>query len=138
MGTLLLDTSVASLLHPKRRKGDLFLQYAELLQGHVLAVSFQTVAELWSWPLANQWGTRQIKAFPQFVAQFVVLGYDPALSEIWAVVYAYSQKIGRRLEAGDNWIMATAILWNLPLVTHDRDLLTVKIPGLVIISRLTE
>jgi predicted nucleic acid-binding protein len=40
---------------------------------------------------------------------------------------------GRRLEAGDGWIAATAVHPRLQLITHDRDLVGLKIPDLDVI-----
>ncbi len=41
MSTVLLDTSVASLLHPKKKNSTLRAQYAPHMTGHVLSFSFQ-------------------------------------------------------------------------------------------------
>jgi len=41
---------------------------------------------------------------------------------------------GRRLEAGDAWIIATAAHRKIPLITHDRDFAHLEIPDLTIIS----
>ncbi len=46
MSTVLLDTTVASLLHPKKTNDALRVQYETHMEGQILAVSFQTVAEL--------------------------------------------------------------------------------------------
>jgi len=59
MAILLLDTSVASFLHPKRRNAPQRNAYVNDLQGHLLAMSFQSVAELLQWAEQNQWGAPQ-------------------------------------------------------------------------------
>lgn len=46
MSVALVDTGVASLLHPKKRASTLRAQYAPHLVGQILALSFQSVAEL--------------------------------------------------------------------------------------------
>ena len=47
---------------------------------------------------------------------------------------AQAKAAGRRIESADAWIAATALLYDVPLVTHNRkDYLGV--PGLKIVSR---
>jgi predicted nucleic acid-binding protein len=45
-----------------------------------------------------------------------------------------AQAAGRRIECADAWIAATALLYDAPLVTHNRDDY-LGVPGLRIISR---
>ncbi len=56
MTAVLLDTSVASLLHPRRRASTLLSLYEADLRGKTLAVDLQPVAALWSWAEENAWG----------------------------------------------------------------------------------
>ena len=44
-----------------------------------------------------------------------------------------ARKAGRRLEAGDCWIAATALLLDAPLLTHDKDFDTKACPSLAVI-----
>ncbi len=53
MSVVLLDTSVVSLLHPKKKNDPLRAHYKPHMQGQTLALSFQTVAELWLWAEKN-------------------------------------------------------------------------------------
>ena|ERR1044071_2861080 len=134
MSVVLLDTTVASLLHPKKKRNTLRVQYEPHLRGQILALSFQTVAELWSWAEENNWGAKQRSGLESFLQMFLVLPYDSDLAKTWAKVAAHGKRAGRRLEAGDAWIAATAIRYQLPLLTHDRDLINVNYPGLRIVS----
>ena len=64
---------------------------------------------------------------------FSILPYSRALCLKWAEVTVAAQRNGRRIECADAWIAATALLYDLPLITHNRgDYLGV--PGLTIIS----
>jgi predicted nucleic acid-binding protein len=40
---------------------------------------------------------------------------------------------GRRLEAGDAWVVAAAIKERIPLLTHDRDMARQEMEGLTVI-----
>jgi tRNA(fMet)-specific endonuclease VapC len=58
MSVVLLDTTVASLLHPKKKGSYLRDKYEIYMLGQTLALSFQSVAELWHWAEAKQLGRK--------------------------------------------------------------------------------
>jgi tRNA(fMet)-specific endonuclease VapC len=134
VSTVLLDTSVASLLHPKKKGSSVRVQYDPHMNGQVLALSFQSVAELWAWAEENNWGDRQRTGLEAFLRRFLVIPYDFDLAKTWARVSAQSKRQGKRLETGDAWIVATALHRKIPLLTHDRDQAKVVITGLEVIS----
>jgi len=113
MSTVLLDTTVASLLHPKKKDDALRTKYESHMEGQILAVSFQSIAELWSWAEENNWGPTLRAAFEIFLQKFLVIPYDPELAKTWARVTTHCKRIGRRLEAGDAWIAASAVHYKL-------------------------
>jgi tRNA(fMet)-specific endonuclease VapC len=130
---VLLDTSVASLLHPAKRLLPLRRQYEPYIQGQLLAVSFQTVAELFHWAESRNWGPTQIGRLNQMLGELVVVPYDTPLAMAWAKTMLQASRQGNRLEAGDGWIAATAVHMQLPLLTLDRDFARLHIPGLQVI-----
>jgi len=134
MDIVLLDTTIASLLHPKKKNSILFPLYEPHMRGNILAISFQTVAELWAWPITNNWSLRHQEEFNDFLEKFLVIPYTLSLAKIWATVGAKFRQHGRRLEAGDAWIIATAIQRKILLLTHDKDYLGIELPGLKILS----
>jgi tRNA(fMet)-specific endonuclease VapC len=134
MSTILLDTSVASLLHPKKRNHILRAKYQPHMQGQILALSFQSVAELWSWAEENNWGSTQRDGLTIFLQRFLVISYDTDLAKAWAVISTHCKRVGRRLESGDAWIAATAVRYRIPLLTHDRDHIGLNITDLHTIS----
>ena len=136
MSVVLLDTTVVSMLHPKKRGSEILGRYAAHMERQTLALSFQSVAELWNWAEARDWGNETRNKFDRFIKSFLVIPYDYALAQTWARAMQSSQSEGRRLETGDCWIAATAIHRRIPLLAHDRDFLGVPIPGLQVISYL--
>lgn len=134
MGVVLLDTTVASLLHPRKKGTELRSKYEKHMRGQTLALSFQTVAELWNWAEANGWGQKARKGLDAFVRRFLVIPYNYELAKAWAKVMEASKKEGRRFEAGDCWIAATAVLHDVPLLAHDNDFTGRSIPDLRVIS----
>jgi predicted nucleic acid-binding protein len=133
MATLLVDTNVASFIYPFKNSPDR-PRYESTLRDNVLAISFQTVAELLQWGEINKWGPRRRAGLDQFIDGFVVIPYTRELAEEWARVITRAHRAGRRLEAGDGWIAATAVRFGIQLVTHDKDFAALKIPGLTVIS----
>jgi len=133
MSTIVLDTTVASLLHPKKRNDGLRAKYDKHMSGQILAISFQSVAELWSWAEENNWETTLRDGLEVFLQKFLVIPYDPELAKTWARLSTHCKRIGRRLEAGDAWIGATAVQYKIPLLTHDHDQVGLDFPDLNVI-----
>ena len=65
-----------------------------------------------------------------FLQKFLVIPYDPELAQTWARVTTHCKRIGRRLEAGDAWIAASAVHYKLVLLTHDLDQVGLNFPDL--------
>ena len=68
-----------------------------------------------------------------YLEPFVVLPYNRALCTKWAEVTVAAQANGHRIECADAGIAATALLYDLPLVTHNRTDYQ-GVPDLVIVS----
>jgi tRNA(fMet)-specific endonuclease VapC len=81
MSTVLLDTTVASLLHPRKKNDALRAQYETHMEGQILAISFQSVAELWSWAEENNWGTTLRAGLEIFLQKFLIIPYDAELAK---------------------------------------------------------
>lgn len=135
MPAVVLDTSVASLLHPRRRDSPLRARYEPDLVGTTPAISFQSVAELWTWAEESRWGPRLRSGLQEFIAQFVVVPYTSELAQTWARIMTHSKQVGRRLEAGDAWIASCAVLYDAPLITNDKDFVDLQFEGLEVICR---
>ena len=84
MSTVLLDTTVASLLHPRKKNDALRAQYETHMEGQILAISFQSVAELWAWAEENNWGISLRAGLETFLSKFLVIPYDSELAKTWA------------------------------------------------------
>ena len=134
MSVVLLDTTVASLLHPKKKGTQLREKYEKHMRNRTLALSFQTVAELWQWAETNKWVEESRRGLDAFIRRFLVIPYDYELAQVWAKVMEQSKKEGRRFEAGDCWIAATAVHRNIPLLAHDKDFVGRSISGLNVIT----
>jgi predicted nucleic acid-binding protein len=130
MSTVVVDTDVVSYLfksHP------VALLYLPDLAGKTSMISFMTIAELDRWVLEARWGEGRRQRLRQYLEPFAVLPYDRSLCAKWAEVTVSARASGRRIDCADAWIAATALLYDAPLITHNRgDYLGV--PGLTVIS----
>jgi tRNA(fMet)-specific endonuclease VapC len=138
MSVVLLDTTVASLLLPKKKGTEIRGKYEKHMRGQTLALSFQSVAELWHWAETNGWGESARQGLDSFFRRFLVIPYDYELARVWARVMEKSRKEGRRFEAGDCWIAATAVHRGIPLLSHDKDFAGRSINGLNVITYVEE
>ena len=112
-----VDTDVVSYLFKGDTRSEL---YRPILTGKLLVVSFMTVAELDRWALDHNWGeTRRLK-MEQHLRSFVVYPFNRSLCSKWAEVMNVTRRNGRRMGFADAWIAATALLYEIPIVTHNQ------------------
>jgi len=76
-----------------------------------------TVAELDRWAIQSKWGEARKNWLRLYMEPFSILVYNRALCTKWAEVMVAAQARGYRIECADAWIAATALLYDLPLVT---------------------
>jgi tRNA(fMet)-specific endonuclease VapC len=111
-----VDTDVLSLTFKRDTRASLYRPH---LDGRALTVSFMTVAELQRWALDRRWGERQQSELARYLRQFTVCHSNEDLCRWWASVMAGARQKGRRIEVADAWIAATALLYGVPLITHN-------------------
>jgi tRNA(fMet)-specific endonuclease VapC len=130
VGRVLLDTNIAIYL----AKGHTLAErYRPQLEGHVLALSFATVAELFYTSRRSRAPEQTITFWSSMLPYYILLFPDLRTCEIWAQVAATCHDRGRPRQDNDLWIAATALRHRLPLVTHNRRDFS-DIPGLTLIS----
>ena len=117
MNTVVVDTDVVSFVFKNHPIGS---QYDADLADRTLIVSFMTLAELDRWTMQSKWSAPRRNWLRLYLESFVLMPYDRALCTKWAEVTVAAQASGYRIECADAWIAATALLYDLPLVTHNR------------------
>jgi predicted nucleic acid-binding protein len=130
MPSCVVDTDVVSLLFKNSAQASLYYPH---LAGKLLIISFMTLAELDRWVLERNWGRARIALMEAHLQQFAVHPSDRTLCQIWAQVIFSERRQGRITSTADAWIAATAILNNVPLVSHNRRDFE-KVEGLSLIS----
>ena len=130
MTQIVVDTDVVSFLFKNHPIG---IRYDRELAGRVALISFMTSAELERWAVQYRWGEQRLHWLHLYLKRFTVVPSSPDLCRKWAEVTVAAQTAGRRIECTDAWIAATALLYGVPLVTHNaHDYLGV--PDLTLIS----
>ena len=115
--SLVIDTDIVSFTFKKDSRAVLYEPY---LQTDFLAISFMTLAELNLWTLGNNWGEKRKSNFAEFLKDYLVIYADEKLCEIWANIKNDARKNGRPIETADAWVASVALMFDVPLVTHNR------------------
>jgi tRNA(fMet)-specific endonuclease VapC len=111
-----VDTDVVSFLFRQDTRAALYRRH---LDGRLLLVSFMTVAELDQWAEQRRWGPDRRQKLEAYLATFTVLPSNRDLCRWWARIRVACRDVGRPIEVADAWIAATAMLYGVPLVTHN-------------------
>lgn len=131
MRTLIIDSNIVSYIYKQDTRAAL---YEPHLANALTFISFMTLAEMERWAIARNWGALKHAELLRLVQKrFAVIESTHALCRQWAQVTERVKKAGRSIQSSDAWVAATALLYNAPLVTHNKaDFMFV--PGLSIIS----
>lgn len=117
-GRVVVDTNVVSyMLGPS----SLHEGYRELLLGFNPCVAFVTPEELYFGADKRGWGERRRLALEVALAQYMLLLPNLEVARISAHLRAERERAGRPMDLPDAWIAATALGYELPLVSHDGD-----------------
>ncbi len=121
---VVVDTNVISFLFKRDSRAKL---YDSHLRSVTKLILFMTLAELHKWTLQNNWGNRRKNDLEKYVSnKYGVIYSDEKLCKIWAKIRSEAHKKGRPLDVADAWIASTALLFDIPLVTHNsRDFINV-------------
>jgi tRNA(fMet)-specific endonuclease VapC len=125
-----VDTDVISFLFKRDTRAKL---YEPHLTGKLLVISFMTIAELDRWALSNKWGDDRRLRMEEHLKNFVLYPFNRELCRKWADVKTVTGKRGKNISDSDAWIAATALLYGIPLITHNRSHFE-KVENLTVIS----
>ncbi len=130
MKSLVVDTDVISYLFKGDTRAALYHQH---IQDSALLVSFMTIAELEHWALTRNWGRQRRQLMQAHLSAYTQIMPDSEMCRLWAEIYFGVHSVGRKISVQDAWIAATAISYQVPLVTHNRKDYS-AVNGLTIIS----
>ena len=132
MPYVVVDTCVLSFLYSEH---DLAEAYRPHVADNTKIISFMTLAELYYGTLKKNWSESRRMDLLQYVTrEYVIFPFDRALCWQWAMAREQSRGPGLQVGGADSWIAATAMLYGIPLVTHNRKHFEVLEPDLTVIS----
>jgi tRNA(fMet)-specific endonuclease VapC len=126
---LLADTNVLSYLF---RDSFLGGEYRALIKGQQTGVTVLSLEELQYGITLDRWSDRKRGDLDRFLRDFFVVPMPAVVAQICGNLRAQRDRIGRPMDLADAWIAATALWYDVPLVTHDRDM--EGIPGLQVLT----
>ena len=129
LNAVVLDTSVVSFIHNRHQLANFYELH---ITGLTPVISFQSLEELYIWPIRNNWGDRRRNELLQNINQYEVTWPNEELAYVSAQLRDQRERAGRRLNTADAWIAATALLLRCPLASYDRDFS--RIPNLQLIQ----
>ena len=125
-----IDTDIFSFFLKKDTRAELYRQHTD---GHLLFLSFMTIAELERWAMLHNWGQNRISLLEKTFRRYVIQHSNRDICKIWAEIMTDSRLNGLNISISDAWIASTAISLQIPLITHNEKDFQ-KIKGLTVIS----
>lgn len=117
MNNVLVDTNIVSYTFKRDTR---HISYRPHLAGNFLAISFMTLAELDAWADLHSWSSQRREDLAVFLSNYLVIDSDRELCRTWAAIRHQAYRNGRKIDTSDAWIAATALLYQIPLVSHNR------------------
>lgn len=117
MSRLVADTDVASFIFKWRP--EFAPRYIDVIRSFEPVLSFMTVAEMPEGAIRASWGPQKRLALEQYIADFSISHANDRLCSAWAAIRCESSRKGRRMQAADAWIAATAVVMAAPLLTNN-------------------
>jgi tRNA(fMet)-specific endonuclease VapC len=115
-GRVAVDTDVFSYLLKQDTRRTHFEPH---LKDRELLLSIMVVAEVRRWAFQHGWGARRNQALEDAIRHHVVAPLTATTAQLWAEIYVARARKGRRIGESDCWIAATAIEFNVPIVTNN-------------------
>jgi len=127
---VVVDTDVLSFLYKRDSRAGL---YEPHLNDPPFIISFMSLAELRRWALERHWSEDRRQELEDYLTRYLVLHSEDLMCDRWAQAMYGTRMRGRPVGPADAWIAATALLLDIPLVTHNSAHYE-GIPGLRLIS----
>src|SRR2546426_639775 len=93
--------------------------FERVLAGRIVYMSFMSVAEIRAWARGRRWGEPRRDSLEDSIKQCTILLPDDEMIHRWAEIFAARKSTGRPIQPGDCWVAATALRFDLPLLTNN-------------------
>jgi tRNA(fMet)-specific endonuclease VapC len=130
---VVVDTNVISFFIKTKPDTRSRLYESHLISSSLLVIAAQTRAELEFWALSRNWRAERLSKLKQFLEGYVLAEVDEELALKWAAVKHQALLSGHPIDCADAWIAATALVYDVPLITHNPDDFK-YVQGLVVIT----
>ncbi len=130
MPGIAVDTDVLSFIFKGDTRADLYHPH---ISGKLAVISFMTLAEMRQWALLRNWGSARRAQLESFLRTFIIFQSDDRLCTKWAEATTSAHRNGHPIDSADAWIAATALLFQVPLIAHNKRHY-IGVDGLQIIS----
>ena len=99
-----------------------FREFDTLIEGHLLTLSFATVAELRAGAIIASWGEPRRRTLEARIARYVVLTATNPVTQCFAEIYACFRDQLKGGGINDMWVAATALAQphTPPIITGNR------------------
>ena len=87
--------------------------------GRLLGISFMRLAELERWHMERNWGVVRKAELIGHLTNYTVLPASRELCAKWAEVTCECRRKGRPIQTADAWIAASALHYQVPLITNN-------------------
>lgn len=128
---VIVDTNIVSYIFKNDSRA---LAYSALLEAGGILISFMTLAELEYWSELHGWSDKRRQRLAQQLKQYGVHYPDEQLVRLWGRIKTATHRKGRPIDTADAWVAATALFFDLPLVTHNPGDYA-GVPGLTVLTR---
>ena len=115
MRKFLFDTNVISYLFNGHSFAELYEKY---FFDTMACISFMSEAELLRGAYKKNWGQKRLENLRHFIKRYQVLPSNTKIVDAWARL---KNLPGQNISDADAWIAATALAYNLPLISHNGD-----------------
>jgi tRNA(fMet)-specific endonuclease VapC len=78
-----------------------------------------SLAELRRWTLERNWGEGRRQELEGYLTRYLLLHSDDLMCDRWAYAMNSARLAGKSIGPADAWIAATALLLDVPLITHN-------------------
>lgn len=114
---IVVDSDIVSYIFKKDTRSELYKPH--LIQVSKF-ISFMIFAKLRRWKVQSNWGEAKNEKFEKLLSDFGVVYADEELCNLWAAITNDGFKKGRPIATADAWVAAVALMFDIPLVTHNR------------------
>ena len=128
--SVVIETDVTSFIFKRDTRTGLYRRH---LSRFPYFISFMTLAEMRRWALEQNWGVAKCEELEEYLSTYLIVFADDDLCNLWAEAKNSAKQNGKPIDTADAWVAATALLLNVPLITHNRTHFE-GVEGLTIIS----